>query len=147
MELQDAPADALALEKAPAQEAGLTAQETCMTVPDFGAAGDRAGGLGRDEDVEGHVPGVHVPLRPVVFMKESGWGPSRMAMVAAPGPMEAPLKANSRTGRYTAKGHALGPAAEYVLASGKLESHTGRYDHREGREDFAVWKWQRGQPR
>ena len=30
-----------------------------MTVPDFGAAGPRAGGLGRDEDGEGHVPGVH----------------------------------------------------------------------------------------
>ena len=70
--------------------------------------------------------GLHVPLRPVVFMKESGWGPSRMAVVAAPGPMEAPLKANSSTGRYTAKGLALGPAAESFLASGELESHTGK---------------------
>ena len=41
------------------EPAGLTAEKTDMTVPDFGAAGPRAGGLGRDEDVEEHVPGVH----------------------------------------------------------------------------------------
>ena len=46
-----------------------------------------------------------------------------MAVVAAPGPMEAPMMANSGAGRCTAKGLALGPAAESILASGEMGSH------------------------